>query len=217
MVPEHSEAVCCSRPHSQSRKMQITLSILTADLALRECTQKSRAELDQRVADFLALATEEEQAILSSSRDEFHATLKTAVDASKARGPGDPSAGPSVAERLKSGWSAANAVAYQYVQMLDVMVGQAPEYVGLAYGAVKILLVAQINHEEVKQKVKDYLGQIQLKFGIIDHLTAYMPTLQLVTLVAQAYSLFNRFVAKAIKHYTRTRPSKSCPGMIAAG
>lgn len=130
------------------------------------------------------------------------------MEANKARDPQSSGAGPSVAERLKSGWSAANATAYQYVQVLDVMVGQASEYVGLAYGAVKILLIAQISHEEVKKKVKEYLEHIQLKFSIIDHLTAYMPSTQLVALVAQAYSLFNRFIAKALKHYTRSRPSE---------
>lgn len=93
--------------------------------------------------------------------------------------------------------------------MLDVVVGQAPEYVGLAYGAIKIILVVQINHEEVKRKVKDYLEQVQLKFRIIDHLTSYIPSAQLVALVAQAYSLFYRFLAKAIKYYTQSRPSKS--------
>lgn len=63
-------------------------------------------------------------------------------------------------------------------------------------------------HLEVKKKVKESLEQIQLKFNIIDQLTAYMPSLQIVALVAQVYSLFNRFVAKAIKHYTRNRLSE---------
>ncbi|KAI7773022.1 hypothetical protein LA080_012409 [Diaporthe eres] len=40
------------------------------------------------------------------------------------------------------------AVAYEYVNIPDVMVGQAPEYIGLIYGAIKILLVAQVNNEE---------------------------------------------------------------------
>ncbi|KAJ4420878.1 hypothetical protein N0V82_004057 [Gnomoniopsis sp. IMI 355080] len=174
-----------------------------------DCIQQSRCELDSRVASFLAVATDEEKAMLSASRDDFKASTETAIKASKV-GNKDDGAGPpaSVAERVKGGLNAFNAVAYQYVQILDVMVGQAPEYVGIAYGAVKILLIAQISHEELKTKVKEHLEDIQLKFKIIDHLTAYMPSSQLVSLVAQAYSLFNRFIAKAIKHYTRSRHVK---------
>lgn len=151
------------------------------------------------------MATDEEKEILRRSRDEFQSHITAAVEASKLRDPDATAAGPSVAERLKHGWSATSAVVYEYVKILDVMVGQAPEYVGLAYGAIKILLVAQVNNEEVKAKVKGYLEQIQLKFEIIDHLTAYMPSSRLVTLIAQVYGLFNIFVAKAVKHYTQSR------------
>lgn len=134
--------------------------------------------------------------------------MTNAIEANKLHDPDATAADPSVAERLKHGLSATSAVAYEYVKILDVMVGQAPEYVGLAYGAIKIVLVAQVNNEEVKEKVKGYLDQIQLKFEIIDHLTAYMPSSRLVTLIAQVYGLFNVFVAKAIKHYTQRRVGK---------
>lgn len=92
--------------------------------------------------------------------------------------------------------------------MLDVMVGQAPEYVGLAYGAIKIVLVAQVNHEEVKQKVKPHLEQILLKFKIIDHLTAYIPSSHLVGLVGQACSLFYRSLSKTVECYAQSRLGK---------
>lgn len=154
------------------------------------------------------MATAEEKESLSGSRDEFQRLVATAIEASKLRAPDATTFGPSVAQRLKHGLSTTSAVAYEYVKILDVMVGQAPEYVGLAYGAIKILLVAQVNNEEVKEKVNGYLDQIQLKFEIIDHLTAYMPSSRLVSLIAQVYSLFNVFVAKAIKHYTQGRLSK---------
>lgn len=174
----------------------------------RDCIKKSQSELDSRVGKFLAVATDEEKEILASSRKEFQRLVADAVEASKLRDPDTTAGRPSVAARLKQGWSATNAVAYEYVKILDVMVGQAPEYVGLAYGAIKILLVAQVNNEEVKEKVKGYLDQIQLKFQIIDHLTAYMPSSRLVTLIGQAYCLFNVFIAKAIKHYTQPRLSE---------
>lgn len=174
----------------------------------RDCIKASQAKLDHRVASFLAVATAEEKESLSGSRDEFQRLVTTAIEASKLCTPDAMAFSPSVAQRLKHGLSATSAVAYEYVKILDVMVGQAPEYVGLAYGAIKILLVAQVNNEEVKEKVKGYLEQIQLKFEIIDHLTVYMPASRLVTLIAQVYGLFNTFVAKVIKHYTQRRVGK---------
>lgn len=171
----------------------------------------SRAKLDDRVSGFLALATVEEKDELARSRDEFHRLVNVAIEASKQCSPDANVASPSVAERLKRGWSSTNKVAYEYVKLLDIMVGQAPEYVGLAYGAVKILIVAQANNEEVKEKVKGYLEQIQLKVEIIDHLTAYLPSSRLLILVAEVYCLFNNFIAKAIKHYTQSRYSEFSP------
>lgn len=171
----------------------------------RDCIKASRAKLDRRVANFLAVATAEEQESLSQSRVEFQ---KRVIEASRLRDPVETAAVPSVANRLKQGWSATSAVAYEYVKILDYMVGSAPEYLGLAYGAIKILLVAQINNEEVKEKVKGYLEQIQSKFRDIDHLTAYMPSSRLITLIAEVYCLFSVFLRKAIKHYTQHRLSK---------
>lgn len=139
------------------------------------------------------MATDEEKESLSRSRDEFQILVTASNAATKPRDPDATAAGPSVAERLKHGWSTTSAVAYEYVKIVDAMVGQAPEYVGFAYGAFKILLVAQVNNEEMKEKVKWYLEQIQPKFQTIDHLTAYMPSSRLVTLISQVYGLFNIF------------------------
>jgi hypothetical protein len=106
------------------------------------------------------------------------------------------------------GFAQRSETAYEYAQILDVMVGQAPEYVALAYGAVKILLVAQVNYEEMKQNVEGYMDKIRIKFQMIDHLTAYLPTERLVNTIAKMYDFFNRFLAKALKFYTRSRISE---------
>lgn len=163
--------------------------------------------LKKRVDSFMALASVEERQALEDSRDSFIKVQEQALSAGR-QGSDDAGDKKSSAKKARDVWYAATEVTYEYVQMLDVMVGQAPEYVGLAYGAIKIILVAQINHEEVKQKVKSHLEQVQMKFKMIDHLTTYMPTSQLITLVAQAYGLFYRFLAKAVKYYTQSRLSR---------
>ena len=52
------------------------------------------------------------------------------------------------------------------------------------------------------------MDQIKEKFDIVDHLTAYIPTDHLVKAISQAYTLFSRFLAKAVKYYTQSRLSK---------
>lgn len=104
----------------------------------RDCIKASRAKLDQRVASFLAVTTDEEKELLSRNHDEFERLVAAASQARKQRDLDAIAAGPSVAGRLKQGWSAISAVAYEYVKILDVMVGQAPEYVGPVYGAISI-------------------------------------------------------------------------------
>lgn len=152
----------------------------------------------------MAEASPQEKETLETSRIKFLEVLEAAKESS----PDAPSSEKSLGEKIKSVWHATNEVAYDYIQMLDVMVGQATEYVGLAYGAIKIILIVQINHEEMKRKLHEYLDQVQHNFVVIDHLTAYIPSHHLVTLVSRAYSLFYRFLSKAVKHYTQSRASK---------
>lgn len=109
--------------------------------------------------------------------------------------------------KIKAGCKAFSATAYEYSQIMDVLAAQAPEYVALAWGAVKIILVVQINHEELKTKVKQHMELIRSRFEVIDHLTAYNPRRNLVRSVAKVYELFSRFLAKAIKYYSMTKLS----------
>lgn len=169
----------------------------------RSCVRASEAELKQRLADFHMEASPQERDLLKESRSKVSEIKERAENASAAlRSEG------SLSSKVKSAWQSTNEVAYEYIKILDVMVGQAPEYVGLAYGAVKIILVVQVNHQEVKQKCKDYLEQIKVKFDIIDHLSSYITSSQLVNLVGQLYSLFYTFLAKAVKYYTQSRLSE---------
>ena len=110
--------------------------------------------------------------------------------------------------KIKSGFKAFSEVIYEYSKIMDVLIQQAPEYVSLVWGAIKIILVVQINHQELKLKVKEYMEHIKIRFEIIDHLTAYMPKANLVVSVAKAYELFSRFLAKAVKYYSLNRLSK---------
>ena len=174
----------------------------------RECIWNAKAKLDKRLLDFTTVATSEERETLEESRKRLLDMIQVAKVEQEKEHP-NQSDNISLATRVKRGWHVTAEVAYEYTKMLDVMVGQAPEYIALAYGAVKILLVVQINNEELRQKVELYIQQILLKFQIIDHLTSYVPSSNIVIGVAQAYSLFYCFLAKAVKYYTLSRLSRS--------
>ena len=82
---------------------------------------------------------------------------------------------------------------------MDMLAGQAPEYVALAWGAIKLVLVVQINHEGLKQNVREHIELIASRFEIVDHLTVVLPRANLVAAVTKAYALFSRFLAKSVK------------------
>ena len=165
--------------------------------------------MNRRVQEFLVQADASERNSLEQSRSQYMSILANAKEQQQKLRPDKVSGSEkTLKEYIKDGCTAVTETAYEYTQMLDVMVGQAPEYVALAYGAIKIILVVQINYTELKLKVREYMDQIKGKFDIIDHLTAYIPTVHLVKAISQAYTLFSRFLAKAVKYYTQSRLSK---------
>ena len=98
---------------------------------------------------------------------------------------------------MKASCRAVSEAIYEYFKIMDLLAGSAPEYVALAWGAINIVFVVQINHEELKQKTGTYMEQIRIKFQTIDHLTSYIPKANVVENVAMAYELFSKFLAKA--------------------
>lgn len=172
--------------------------------------QESKTKLESRVAEFLNQADPAERNDLELSRMKLLEGMKAAQTEHDKKYPDIPiesmqSKSQEAKARIKAGCRKFSETAYEYSKIMDVLVGQAPEYVALAWGAMKIVLVVQINHEELKQKVKEHMGQIKSKFETVDHLTAYMPKANLVRSVAKAYELFSRFLAKALKYYSLSR------------
>lgn len=172
----------------------------------------SKVKLERRVAEFLSHADSTERAdfeigrtnlliAMSAAEREYtkkHAETSPEIEQHKVQ---------AAKAKIKAGCKAFSAVAYEYSQIMDVLATQAPEYVALAWGAVKIVLVVQINHEELKIKVKEHMDLIRSRFEVINHLTAYNPRQNLVRAVAKAYELFSRFLAKAVKYYSMTKLS----------
>lgn len=171
--------------------------------------------MENRITQFLAQANPTERNNFESSRTDLLNLMKAAQAEQENRYPETTAnlvhTRRQVAQaKIKAGCKAFSEVTYEYSKIMDVLVNQAPEYVSLIWGAIKLVIVVQINHQELKRKVKEHMDQIKIKFEIIDRLTAYMPKANLVVSVAKAYELFSRFLAKAVKYYSLNRLSE-CP------
>ena len=73
-----------------------------------------------------------------------------------------------------------STVALEYSKLLDVVMNQSPEYVSLAWGITKLLLVANINHSKLKENVELHLVSIGEQLGLVNQLIAYSPTDKMV-------------------------------------
>lgn len=73
-----------------------------------------------------------------------------------------------------------STVALEYSKLLDVVMNECPEYVALAWGITKLLLVANINHSKLKQNVESHLVSIGEQLGLVNQLIAYSPTDKMV-------------------------------------
>ncbi|ERF69934.1 hypothetical protein EPUS_05478 [Endocarpon pusillum Z07020] len=96
-------------------------------------------------------------------------------------------------------------VALEYSKMLDVVMNQSPEYAGLAWGAIRMLLVAHTNHSKLKQAVENYIIQFGQEFGVVNQLMKSHPTAKMVEAVSEAYAAFAKFLAKAVQFYKESK------------
>lgn len=177
-----------------------------------DSVQGSKVKLERRIAEFLVQADPAERADFEIGRTNLLRAMQAAENEYNNRHPGvsaelQQKKSQAAKAKIKAGCRAFSAAAYEYSQIMDVLATQAPEYVALAWGAVKIVLVVQINHEELKNKVKEHMELIRSRFEVINHLTAYNPRQNLVRSVAKVYELFSRFLAKAVKYYSMTKLS----------
>ena len=103
------------------------------------------------------------------------------------------------------------SVALEYSKLLDVVMSgnQLPEYAGLAWGIMKVLLCANINHSKLKENVERYLISIGEQSALVNQFVYYSPTEKMAETVGNLYADFGNFLRKAIDHYAKSKLSKS--------
>ena len=102
-----------------------------------------------------------------------------------------------------------SSVALEYSKLLDVLMNHCPEYVSLAWGTIKVLLVANINNAKLKQKVEQHLVKIGEQLDLVNQLIYSVPTGKMIEAVALLYASFSNFLAKALKYYRKSKLGKS--------
>ncbi|KAF4415355.1 Nacht domain protein [Fusarium austroafricanum] len=80
---------------------------------------------------------------------------------------------------------------------MDVLVQHHPEYVSLAWGAMKILLVSAQNHEATISLISKALSQIAERLPRIELITILYPTERIRRAVACLYANIIRFFIRA--------------------
>ena len=98
-----------------------------------------------------------------------------------------------------------STVALEYTKLFDVVLDSCPEYVSLAWGITKVLLVANINHAKVKDNVETHLVSIGERLGLVNQLIYYAPTDKMVDAVALFYAHLSTFLGKALRCYAKSK------------
>lgn len=140
--------------------------------------QTSLTYLRQTVEEYEKQASNEKWGELWQVRAdvaELDTLAKAALDQQKSR------------KTLFKGMERFSTVALEYSKLLDVVMNQCPEYVSLAWGVTKLLLVANINHSRLQQNIELHLVSIGEQLGLVNQLITYSPTDKMVEYEASNY------------------------------
>ena len=110
--------------------------------------------------------------------------------------------------KFQAGLNKFCSVALEYSKLLDVIMNQCPEYAALAWGAMKLLLVANVNHAKVKENVEKQLLAIGHQVGLVNQFVFYNPTEKMAEAVGLLYAHFSRFLKKALGMYAKSKLSR---------
>lgn len=187
----------------------MTQALRIALTKARENMKVTGRELKAAVQQFEKKASRDELREIADTRERFKEIFTAAERLRDSKqSTGATKTNQNFVHRFRKARSTVSSTVFLYSQHLDVLAGQAPEYVGLVWGAIKILLVAEVNHAKLRQCVEDQLTQLSKQFRLIEVLAVYIPTSDMVRALSDAYSSFSRFLEKAVKYYSENRFSR---------
>jgi hypothetical protein len=77
----------------------------------------------------------------------------------------------------------------------------APQYAQLAWGAIRFLLIMNINAVELKEAVLQKLADIGDQFKVVRCFLGLYPSAEMAEHVCGAYEAFTEFLTEAVKYY----------------
>ncbi|KAF2188503.1 hypothetical protein K469DRAFT_703077 [Zopfia rhizophila CBS 207.26] len=101
-----------------------------------------------------------------------------------------------------------------YGNIMNVLAQHHPEYVALAWGAMKFLFVAVLNHEELLSKTSKAVSRIADVLPRAELHSVLYPTERMKESVAQLYANIIKFIQSAIKWYKKGTLAKSISAVI---
>ena len=211
-VPERKRigSFCGVKTNGQKRFGKATsgskLSSLTQGFRLNVNVQEQVTTLTKNIQEFNREASKSQKDLLKAAENDFQAVLREAQKKQNAKDLKRASR-PAWMAKLQSGLSTFCETAHHYQGVLDVLNEQAPEYTSAIWGAIKILLMASVNSEKLKQRTHTHLQELGRLFGIMRVFVDLQPSERLVQFVIAAYGEFIRFLEEAVKFYTQRSPS----------
>ncbi|KAI1751150.1 hypothetical protein F4782DRAFT_547751 [Xylaria castorea] len=103
--------------------------------------------------------------------------------------------------KLREGLLAFSQRLLYYGNIMDVLIQQHPEYVSLAWGAMKFIFGAVVEHERTATTIVTALCDISDSLPSVELSLALYPTSVMKHLVSMLYAHIMRFLIRALKYY----------------
>ncbi|KAI1459642.1 hypothetical protein F4805DRAFT_48806 [Annulohypoxylon moriforme] len=107
--------------------------------------------------------------------------------------------GKKIRPMMKNGLRKFCETSLYYSSIMDVLIQQNPEWVSLAWGAVKFLLMVPVEYQRVKENIAANLGSLGDKFAVIHIFTQFFPSANIINAAAAMYASFAEFLEVSVR------------------
>ncbi|KAI0114169.1 hypothetical protein F4776DRAFT_638432 [Hypoxylon sp. NC0597] len=86
-----------------------------------------------------------------------------------------------------------------YSSIMDTLIQHNPEWIILAWGAVKFMLMIPIEYQRVKENIAMHLGSLGEKFAVVHIFTQFFPSANIIDAAAAMYTSFAEFLEVSVR------------------
>lgn len=173
----------------------------------RNQMETSMSTLTEKVQQFEKQATSSQKKRLHDAEHDLIKILSKAKEGQRERLTQDQQ--KPWQKKLSSGLHTFCETVLHYEKVLDVLNEQAPIYTSAVWGAIKILLMANVNNDALKKRVMAYLEEIGQQFRLMKVIVDLQPSEEMINAVTAAYKDFAMFLEKAVKYYLERASRKN--------